>query len=421
MRFHPDGRPIRGDLSNSAGFSLLETLVSMVIFSIVSLSVLGLLEVARKGRTSTMQRSENLQNARVALRQMSVDVLNAGVNYQNAGPLLPTNWLNTHLGLPASNPAGTTLDQLTPVVPGPGSILGFGALVPNSKLTNTTGTTPVVTTTDQVTLVSVNHAFDGGNAVTIDCNVCTPAAAAAGEVVSAAAKTATLQITSPVNNLGGGASVCNVGDIYYVYWANASVIGIVTSLATVSTANDSVVLAASTDPLGLNSFVAGSWNIGAIATPKNTTTGAAANPFPTGMYPVTPLVAYAYKLTLVTYYVLDDGSGLGTGTLMRRLYGGVSGAAAIAYTDQPLAYGVTNMTLSYFLTNETSTNFGTGSPQNPVGATSVVANANFMNIRQIQATITVQSPTKDPSTNKPYLETLTSVMNCRNLGYETNN
>jgi prepilin-type N-terminal cleavage/methylation domain-containing protein len=419
MRFDSYGGPMSGKQGNSAGFTLIEMMVSMVIFTVVFLSVLGLLEVARKGRTSTMQRSENLQNARASLRQMNVDVLNAGVDYNNASaPLLPNNWLNTHLGLPTSNPVATpaTLDGLPAVIPGPGTILTFGAKVPNSRLTNTTSGTSVVTTTDQLTIVSVNHAFNSGNPVMIDgstavgCSGNAPAPTAAGEVVSAAGQTATLQITCPVGNGSSTAPVCNVGDIYCIQWANAQVTGIVTSLATVTATTDSIVLAGgSPDPLGLNTFVTGEYDIGSITNPLRP---------PTSPFTSTPLVAYAYKITMVTYYVLDDGSGQGTGTLMRRLYGGATGGAAIAYTDEPLAYGVTNLAFTYNLQSAVSTSFETGATFAPVGITTAAMIANFQGIRQISATITVQSPTKDPNTNKPYLETLTSVMNCRNLGYE---
>ena len=48
------------------------------------------------------------------------------------------------------------------------------------------------------------------------------------------------------------------------------------------------------------------------------------------------------------------------------------------------------------------------------------ADSDFPNIRQLSLTISVRSPRKNPQTNQPYQDTLTAVMNTRNLGYEKN-
>src|SRR5580704_1159676 len=156
-----------------AGFSVLEMTMGVVLFSIVLASMLGLLEVGRRTRLNTLERNEDLQDVRIALNQMSKDVLNAGVDYPNAGAQLPTNWLWNHLGLPQS--PTPNLDSLPPVIPGcgepscyPAATLGglifTGSTPPNSTLTKTT--TPAGTSIcDQVTLVSVNYLLNSGNAV----------------------------------------------------------------------------------------------------------------------------------------------------------------------------------------------------------------------------------------------------------------
>ena len=110
---------------------------------------------------------------------------------------------------------------------------------------------------------------------------------------------------------------------------------------------------------------------------------------------------------MVTYHVVDDGSGQGTGTLMRTVYGGAdSSGNAIASTDQPLTFDVVAMNISYALQSGAIVS-------NPV-------DSQFPNIRQLSITISVRSPKNDPKTGKPIIDTLTSTFNARNLGYEKN-
>src|SRR3984885_2445376 len=142
------------------GFSLLEMTMGIVLFGIVLGAMLSLLEVGRRTRLNTLEQNEDLQDVRIALNQMSRDVLNAGVDYPNVGPLLPTNWLFNHLGLPASSPTGA-LDNLMPVIPGNGARLSFAGSAPtNSTLTNTQSNPSTTHICDQVTLVSANYLFN---------------------------------------------------------------------------------------------------------------------------------------------------------------------------------------------------------------------------------------------------------------------
>jgi len=164
------------------------------------------------------------------------------------------------------------------------------------------------------------------------------------------------------------------------------VLALVTGRATNVRSNDTVVAAAS-DPMGINDWTP--------APPSNL------------VQVLTPTPAGAYRISMVTYYVLDDGSGQGTGTFMRRTWGGVdSSGNVVRFTDQPLAFDVTAMTIQYFMQDGTST-------ANP-------ALSNFHNVRQISVTITVRSPRTDPKTGLNYIDTLTAVFNTRNLGFETN-
>jgi len=81
-----------------AGFTIIEMMVGIVVFTIVMGSIYGLLMVARGGRLNTNQRSEILQNARIAINTMSRDAINAGVGYPNLGATIPDNRLATIMG-----------------------------------------------------------------------------------------------------------------------------------------------------------------------------------------------------------------------------------------------------------------------------------------------------------------------------------
>src|SRR5256885_5939701 len=98
------------------GFTIIELLVSIVIFTIIMTAVFGLMRVARLDRFSTHQRVEVLQNLRVALNAVGRDALNAGYGYTINGGSLPDNALNTLFTL--SSDTNTSADILMGVVSG---------------------------------------------------------------------------------------------------------------------------------------------------------------------------------------------------------------------------------------------------------------------------------------------------------------
>jgi prepilin-type N-terminal cleavage/methylation domain-containing protein len=100
---------------SQGGFTLLELLVSLAIFSIVTGTIYALLHVASSDRFTTNQRSEILQNARVAVATIGLDIQNAGYSFDRA--IVPDDSL-TFVGLPAD--ADADEDRLFPIVPGNG-------------------------------------------------------------------------------------------------------------------------------------------------------------------------------------------------------------------------------------------------------------------------------------------------------------
>jgi prepilin-type N-terminal cleavage/methylation domain-containing protein len=326
--------------SPQSGFTMIEMVISIAIFSIVMGSIYGLLHVARGGRINTSQRTEVLQGVRVALNAIGRDSINAGVGYPNLGALIPDNKLSLVGG---AADADTTLEFLTPV---------YAA----NNLNSVNGTL-----TDQVTFLYIDDAFNGGAALPISA------------------------ITDPTGNLsvftlqaGFNNSPCNVGDIYLITGNNASAIGMLTSKTGTDTLNF-----ASSDPLGINS--------------------------PGSKSAIDPLITPASlsKLSWVTYWVSDeDGNGTGTGTLIRRVFGGFNAATntLINWVDQPLAFGIEDLQIQYVLANGTVVDLPTAT--------------QMADVRQIRATVTVRSPDVDPKTNQPYKSSVTSSFSTRNLVYE---
>jgi prepilin-type N-terminal cleavage/methylation domain-containing protein len=364
--------------NTQSGFTMMELAVAMTVFAVVLASIFGLLEVGRKTRVRSLQGNEAIQDVRVGLNTMAVDALNAGVDFPNTGPLLPGDWLVGHLLV--SESTGRTSDNLTPVIPG--SQL--------NSLSNTQSGSTVTTKTDQVTLISTDKFFNGG----VPLNISSETAANAWLTVAPTIDSKGNTVSTATQN----AALLNLGDLIYVTSGHSAngVVALVTGKGSNQATNDSLVVAAN-DAMAVNDLNSTPSNmVGAVYTDGSGTVSA-----------TTP--AAARRITMITYYVVDDGSGLGTGTLMRRVWGGTdsTGKVVLQYTDQPLAFDVTTLNIQYFL-------------QGSVTPVTSPALTDFTSIRQLSVSITVRSPQKDTVTGQPYTEPLTATFNTRNLGYEKN-
>lgn len=264
----------------------------------------------------------------------------------------------------------------------------LGAMIPSGKLTIVGGAndgdgnpdflTPVFAAdnvnavngvaTDQVTFLYIDDSFNSGTSV--------PASA-----ISAPSVTPT---TVTIQN-GFTNAPFNVGDIYLISGQNATALGVLTSKSSTNT-----LTFENTDPLTLNSSGANA-AVNRVAPPASIS-----------------------KVAWVTYYVADeDGNGTGTGTLMRRVYGGFNQATSSLtnWADQPLAFGIENMQIQYVLADSSVID----SP----------ATNQMQDIRQVCITVTVRSPDPDPKNvdpvtrqPRPFRSTVTASFSTRNLVYE---
>jgi prepilin-type N-terminal cleavage/methylation domain-containing protein len=344
---------IEGHARTETGFTIVEMVVAISVFTIVMASIYGLLEVGRRGRTNTLQRNEVVQNARIALNYVGRDALNAGVSFPNAGVLVPDNALSG-LGLEPAVDADPDFDVLTPVV-------GTNAIdVVNGVQT------------DRVTFAYVDDSFNKGDGLPID-------------QIDVVGTNGLLRVRDPGDN-----TEVTVGDTYMITGINGYAMVTATGLQGVNE-----ILVSGGDPLSLNIV-----DLGVPSALRSVLALAAG-------CGTCATSASLSRIRWVTYHLNPDGNG--SGTLMRRIYGGRdAGGNPIASSDQPLAFGVDSFQVSYVLRDGTVVDSPTRDPLLD----------QMQLIRQVRVTVNVSSPDLDPRTGQPFRSTLVTAWSTRNLEYE---
>lgn len=350
------------------GFTLIEVIISMVIFLIITASIYGLLQVTRVDRNRSSQRNDVIKNARVAVHLIGRDALNAGLSYHKRGAVVPDNFLSSKIGIPADT--NSDRDLLTSIVVG------------NNINTNNLQPDPTVKT-DLVSFAFRDLDFNAGDVVELQ-NVESPGG--------------NPQIARLITKAADGATQVRANDLYLIESDTSQV-------AVSASANGSAnrIDIAPTDPLNLNQPFDGLNQNGSLlrkcvdSTDQNCMT----------------YLASLKRFYLVKYHVKADG------TLVRTTLGNNRNAAVAADQIQefPLAYNVENMQIKYVLTNGTVT-------ENPsVGDDGIVGTdddepENFNLIRQITVTLTVQALADDEQTGRIDKVTVSATFSARNMEYD---
>lgn len=245
--------------NKQAGFSMIEMIIGVTVFTIVMGSIYGLLQVGRSGRLNTTMRSEVLQNARIAMNTVGRDIINSGVGYPNIGALVPDNELVKLFGTTADS--GSSADFVTPVYA-------------RNAVTSINGVN-----SDQISLAFVDNSFNNGNSIPISA-------------VGSNGGTLTVQT-------GSTNAACTAGELYLISGqTSAAALGILTGKTGTATLN---FASGSLDPLNINQ-------------PGATTSAINLVVMPASLQRVT-MVRY--------YVTDDDGpTSPGGGTLWRDVYGG---------------------------------------------------------------------------------------------------
>ncbi len=346
-----------GTIRNDRGFTILEVIVAMTIFMIVSGSIWGVLRVAQMGRTTVNQQVQLAKNVRLALNIIGKDTYNAGYGYPlKSTVVLPDNRISTAIGVPVDT--DTTRDTVPPVIAG-------------NQITVDTFNTTANTKTDQITLLFKDSTFNvvSGVSTPLNINAATTNGGGIDEIIP----------------ISGSNSSCRVNDIYLISGNTGSTIGLATSL---SGAN--IVQFSNGDLLGFNQTgaTAGVLNpLRAITTP-----------------------ASMQRIKMITYFVASDG------TLTRREFANI--LPAVAYVDEPLVYNVDDFQITYIMDDGSITNNPSAGPDGIAGTADDVQ-SNLTAVRQIRYTVSARSIELN-SAGQPYRETMTSTFSTRNMGYDVN-
>lgn len=342
------------------GFSLLELIIAMFTFLIVTGSIYGVMQISIRSRSVVNEQVQLTKNMRLSLNLVGRDTYNAGFGYPLPPNrvLLPDNRISTLLGI--GNDADATRDTVPPIIAG-------------NDLTQNNLDGIAGAAMDQVTFLFKDSTFNrvGDVGVPVERRVSQP--------LNITAATTTSGGIDEIVPISGSNSVCRKNDIYLVTGNTGSTLALSTNL----TGTDKVQFS-NGDVLGFN-------QTGATGSLRGITTPAS-----------------LMKVKMVTFMVTAEG------VLTRREFANVLPSVAtdpaIAFVDEPLIYGVENFQIQYIMDNGTIID----DPGAVVGGI-----ANSSQVRQIRFTVSVKSSGTDAK-GQPYRATMTSTFSTRNLGYDAN-
>ncbi len=359
------------------GFTIVELIVAMIIFLMVTGSIYALLEVGRIDRNRSSRRADVLKNARVAVHLIGRDALNAGLGFHRAGAVTPDNFVSTLLGVPPD--LDTERDLLTSVVAG------------NDLYVNDINMDPLVRT-DSVAFAYRDMDFNPDLTKPLDLQV--------GRLLmlrSVSSPSGSPSVARVETQAADGATVARTHHLYLVESDTTQVAIMATSIPSANR-----IQAAPGDPLGLNQPLNGTGSNGSVLrqcidqNDENCTT----------------YVATMKRFHLVQYKVKPDG------TLVRIIYGNnVGGFAGDQIQEQPLAYNVEDFQIEYVLSDGTVTSTPNAGPDGIVG-TADDFTEGFNQIRQITVRIRVQANENDEQTGRREGLTLTATFATRNMEYD---
>jgi prepilin-type N-terminal cleavage/methylation domain-containing protein len=347
------------------GFTLVELLCSIIIFTIVIGSIYALMAVARTDRNMSSERSDLMKQLRYTMNLMGRDALNAGYSYQKNGAVVPDNFLATRLGV--NTDIDTNRDLLVGVVSG------------NNIFTNSLQDPANLQRTDVISFVYRDISFNPDTLTNTSRTL---------SVSSTVADTG--DIARIILSAGNTTSVCNVNDLFLLESQNSALLLMATAIP-----SSTSIQFANGDPLGVNQTYTQS-----ILRP-------CANPDDQNCmdYP-----ASIKRVYWVSFKVKDDG------TLLRIIYGN-NGNSTTQIQEQPLAYGIENLQIKYLMEDGTVTDDPAAGADGILGTTDDTP-VNLNLVRQVQFTATAKGNDIDPRTGKVNRITMSATFSTRNMGYD---
>ncbi len=344
-------------VSSEHGFSLLELIIAMTMFVVVSGAVFGLLKAGHQTRAAVSNNVQLTKSVRLGLNLIGRDTYNAGFGYplENA-VILRDNRISTRLGVPVD--INTAPDKVPPIIAG------------NNITVNTFNETAGVRT-DQVTYLFKD----------VDFNPVGPAGMQTSQPVSVTSVNTNFDVLTLA---AGAAAKFRVNDLVLIQGRNG---GFTLGMITAISGNN--VTFANGDLQGFN------------------------NPGASGeMKTIDPVQMRRVKM--VTYFVTPDG------ILTRREFGNVPppSAPALGYVDEPLVYGVQDFQIQYVLDDGRLVDNPSAGLDNIAGNADD-DQTSLAKVRQVRATVNARTTELD-ARGVPVTANQTATFATRNLGYDAN-
>lgn len=271
------------------GFTLVELMISIIIFLIGIGLVYQVLRLGTIQRNTISTRSDSNKGSRIALNYIRRDAINAGLSYHNIGGNVPDNYTNTLIN--ATSDADTERDLLTGIFAG--NNVGNNILNLNNQM-------------DSVGFIARDLDFNNGSFI---------------DFVSTGTSGTAVTITTKA----GGTANCNLYDLYLFETGTSQTIGMITAID--KTANKLTL--GFGDPLGINQSA--------------TAAGDAKSPL-VAPNAQTTISGTFKKINLITYSISASGA------LVRRIYGNQTGQpAASQIVSSELIYNVQDFQIRYLL------------------------------------------------------------------------
>jgi prepilin-type N-terminal cleavage/methylation domain-containing protein len=346
---------------SQAGFSLLEMIIAVTVFLIVTSAVYGLLKVGIISRNTINNRSESITNARAAVNSVGKDVINAGLGFSRVGGVVPDDFVKDHLN--TRGDSGSQRDLLTAIVAG-NNVRESDLSVSGQK-------------NDIIAFAFRDLQFNGGNSISI-----TDAPILSITDNSIVLKTPT-----------DACANCRPFDLYLVESGDGKQAVV---MATAVPDTNTIVLGRN-DPLGLNQTVIDS-NSDKRSILTKCILGNTVN-----------CVNYASGVTAKKIYWISFSVDV-DGTLVRTTYGNnTGGTAAQQIQRNPIAHGVQNFQVRYLMQDGTISEDPSQNNDFPMKMNEVV---------QVEITMTIKSANDEGSVTNTELLNVTSTFSTRNLKYD---
>ncbi|HSS20259.1 MAG TPA: prepilin-type N-terminal cleavage/methylation domain-containing protein [Pyrinomonadaceae bacterium] len=322
-----------GNNSSQDGFSLIETMIAIVVLMIVTGAIFGLLRDSMKTSQATLELSDAQQTLRIAQEYVNRDLVNTGDGLNSINNIrVPQNFVTNYLTTsPITDPSTPGFIQLGLVVSD--NNVPANTAVPGAPAGTKVRSSPVLT--DRLTMLQLERP-----------EVFTPITLGAGSLVT----TTGVATVSPAD-----IDRFSVGEIYFVTSAVGGIFATVTDRQGVGTPTPSIVFGAG-DAYGLNSLGAGG-QLDVI------TAGAT-------------LPIAICRMKVIHYYI--DSNGL----LKRRVFG----VRNAGFNESTIAEHVVSLQFRYFL-NLRAAN---GDMVQPMAQ--LATQQQQVETRQVEVTITVETP-----------------------------